>query len=335
MNSNNIRRSIFIMLTCFTVLLTFYYCIQKEVGTVFVKPRIKTTYLAPTTTTVRNCQRINQLKQVLIAINFNSPYYAWIPLLKRVYGPVFGKIVFCGTKIHDDVIKIEGRFGYQGYECLATAIRMFGGNYSGYIHSNDDVLFHWWNFKDYDLTKLLPGFKVNLSRSHEFKDSFKDGWMWWSYEKAEERCKSAFYAVLNFSRTQEGRRLNMKQYVERYFENTGNRKVCFHAWSDFFYVPREFAELYAALSRIYSKHFVFLEVAVPLIHMFFMNPTNHEYFNGIYLPKKIYSQISLKVPFYHPFKLSHDENRNFMENIVTSHGALVRLYCRKVLTSKK
>ena len=49
------------------------------------------------------CTRMaHNLNDILIAINYNWPAYASIPILKKSYGEVFGEVVFCGNDEHEE-----------------------------------------------------------------------------------------------------------------------------------------------------------------------------------------------------------------------------------------
>ena len=288
-----------------------------------------------------HCTELQNLKQVLVAINYNFPHYSSIPILKTMYETIFGKVVFCGNMEYDGVIKINERHGYVGYECVATAIRMFP-QFTGYFHINDDVIVNWWNYLQMDLSKIWIGSRINYNNGHVFGDHKLPDWHWWRTENAAGLCEVAFKKIVNLSNTKEGIQLDLPIYLKRYFSNTNNRKLCVHSWSDVFYIPKEFSKTYARLSQIYKDNNVFLEVAVPGILSFFLNKTNHINLNGIFLStvygysqkylsgEAFYEIYSFDSSFFHPFKLEgkmYIANYNFLKNVVIAHGENVKHYC--------
>lgn len=326
MSKNSLVLLAFVVITFFSFTLYMYLKESARVsGTLLhatpqhsrTKEREKERY----STTTQACQRLRSLKTVLLAINFNNPFYNNIKVLRDLFDPVFGKVVFCGNKRHDDVILINSPAGLYGYECVASVIRLYK-NYTGYIHSNDDVLFHWWTLKDFDLTKILLGdASLTLYGVNQLKSN--PNWYYYKTQPTAKRCNSSFSEVLKISKTERGKHLGLPMYINRYHANTNNTLVCNHCWSDFFYIPREYAEIYENLSRIQSRHSVFLEVAVSNIFLFLVNSTNNECLNGRYKN----NDLSLNVAFYHPFKLTKAVNSAYVRQLFIPHSELYMNYC--------
>ena len=76
---------------------------------------------------ITRCKNLQNLRNVILVVNYNTPHYASIPILKRYYSTLFADIVFCGENEHPEVIKIDERKGYLGYTCLATVIHLRPG----------------------------------------------------------------------------------------------------------------------------------------------------------------------------------------------------------------
>ena len=288
-----------------------------------------------------HCNELENLKNVLLAINFNFPHYSSIPILKEFYGPIFGKVVFCGSKEFNGVIKIKERRGYLGYECVATAIRMFP-NFIGYLYSNDDIILNWWNVIKLDTSKIWTGGEIQYTNPHVFDEVKLPAWSWWKAERTAYVCQVAFEKVVLLGSTKEGIRLKLPSYIQRYYINTGNRKLCIASRSDLFYIPKEYAETYARISQIYEENNVFLEAAVPGILIFLLNKTNQHNLNGMYFNditgyspayesgEAFYETYSFNLTFSHPFKFEGKmkaANWNFFKNVVMAYGKKVKRYC--------
>lgn len=289
----------------------------------------------------KHCIKYKQLKQILLAINYNFPHYSSMSLLRETYADIFGKIVFCGTTKHPDVIQIKGSKGYQGYECIATAIRQYP-NYGGYMHSNDDVVLNWWNLMKLDFKRIWFGSKLSLKQSHKFGENQLPPWHWWKTANAAHLCEVAFNETERISKTTVGTIYKLKERLNNYYSFTRNEKRCLHNLSDVFYIPSEYAKTYAFLSDIFSKHFVFLEAAVPTILAILQNGKNCINLNGEYFMIKygyikkyesgeaFFEVYSFDLTFIHPFKFDKGmkkANMNFYRNVFLYESNLVKRSC--------
>ena len=107
-----------------------------------------------------------------------------------------------------------------------------------------------------------------------FDELVLPAWGWWKAERTAYVCQVAFEKVVLLGSTKEGSRLKIPSYIQRYYVNTGNRKLCIASSSELFYIPKEYAETYEKISQIYEGNNVFLEAAVPGILIFLLNKTN-------------------------------------------------------------
>lgn len=287
------------------------------------------------------CSKLSNLRKVLLAINYNTPFYASIPILKQYYGDVFGKVIFCGGSENADVINFDEHRGYFGYDCLVRAIQRYPG-FDGYFYINDDVLVNWWNFLEFDTSKIWLGAPVHFQTGHEMGQPVKTGWHWWKTAHAAKLCEKAFEKVEQLSKTRDGVRLGIPKYINRYFRNTRNQRLCVHSWADVLYVPRYLSKPFARILQIFRENNVFLEVAVPTVLSFFLEPANSLNAHGVYMndlygysPKYLsgeafYETYSVHVTFQHPFKLGGPmkiANYNFLRNVVSVFGENVKYYC--------
>lgn len=293
-------------------------------------------------TTIRNCNFRRNLQRTVLAINFNSPFYEIIPLLKRFYNneaKLFGKVVFCGSKKFDGVLQVEENGGYQGYVCLSAAIKANPG-YDGYLYSNDDLLLNWWNLNG-DLSRVWTGSSYRNTRTHKIGQRHSKGdWHWWTDEtQTAVRCEKAFKRVLESVHNSSIKDSNIKQpknfgqYLARFYKNAGNQTTCIVGRSDFFHVPKMHVEAYVYLSRIYSEEKVFLEVAVPTILTFLANYDENVNLNGVYYVDTygytrsyqngvdFFKTYDFDIVFSHPFKLAKKTHfKRFFLDVVIPYG---------------
>ena len=246
-----------------------------------------------------HCNELENLKNVLLAVNFNFPHYSSIPTLKEFYGPVLGKVLFRGSKEFNGVIKIKEPRGYLGYECGATASRIFP-NFLGYLYSNDGIILNWWNVIQLDKSKIWTGGAIIYKYAHVFYELVLPACYWWKAERTAYVCLVAFEKVALLGSSKEGSRLKIPSYIQRYYVNTGNRKLCIATRSDLFCIPKEYAETYERISQIFENNNVFLEVAVPGILLFLLNKTNEYNLNRMYF-NDIFGHYLSGEAFYETF----------------------------------
>lgn len=277
---------------------------------------------------VKSCLSLMRLQGVLLAINFNFPHYSIIPLLKSYYAPIFGKVVFCGATESKQygVIEIKENKGFQGYLCIAMAMKLYPG-YDGYIHTNDDVLINWWNLQKLDSTKIWTGSIVNFEKGYVLGQPIPKGWHWWRTGNNAKLCENVIHEII----------INKHEIIDtnQYYKNMKNIPRCINGWSDFFYIPKHFAEMYAHLAELFGKKNIFLEVAVPTMLSFFLNETNFLNLEGMYLNglygysktylsgKAFYERYTVDLFILHPFKLDgamKKANINIFKNVIMSYG---------------
>lgn len=294
------------------------------------KPRIK---VSPVIKTLKLCNFRRNLKNVVLAVNFNFPVYDVIPLLRKFYGKdgeLFGKIVFCGDRKSnlDNIITVEENGGYQSYTCLAEAIKHYPG-YDGYIFSNDDVLLNWWNLND-DMKSIWSGAEKKPTNFHRPGERHKKhSWHWWSDStQTATRCEKAFNRVVSMKHNVTGKLL------ETFYRNTKNASiVCVAGRSDFVYIPKHLAANFLLLSKVYQQEKVFLEVAIPTILAFLDDFERHVYLKTMYYVDlygyskeylngaAFYATYSFDLAFSHPFKLAKSKvNQKFFHDTIIPFG---------------
>ena len=288
------------------------------------------------------CSKINNLQNVVLAINFNTPFYSNIALLKKFYDGIFAKIVFCGAADHREVVKVDVRGGFAGYVCAAKVIQLLPG-FSGYFYINDDVVLNWWNVIELDPSKIWTGVKFDYNEGHIHGEKVLPPWQHWRTHNTAHGCEVSFNQTIKICKSDEGKRLSLSNCEQTYYKNTNGRKICASEWSDVFYIPAQIAEAYARISDIYYSNWVFLEVAVPDALAFFLSPSNTHNLNGMYFStvyythrqkyhsgEAFYETYAFNISFSHPFKFGGNmkgANLNFFKNVLMQYGEDFKEWC--------
>lgn len=264
------------------------------------------------TTTWSNGKSNNMpFSSILLAINFNNPFYNNIPILNKYFGSIFEKVIYCGPERSRkyDIITIEGARTYFGYMCLAVGIQKFP-NYKGYLFVNDDMIVNWWNMIETPQDKIWYGKEIYNEAGAAMDKPAPCCWHWWTTARALEKCKAAFNSLQASSSQWNG-----KYFLDIYFENTKGAPLCLRAWSDFMYIPSRLSKVFSHLANEFYRNEVFLEVAVATILSMLDKKENIVNLDGVYLPD-LYGDVDFSdgnilsnvydttKSFYHPVKLS-------------------------------
>eukprot|EP00794_Sanderia_malayensis_P010798 gene10798-11952_t len=256
------------------------------------------------------------LGSVLLAINFNHPFYENIPVIVKFYQKVFQEYVLCGPEFDKtgryDIIKIpqaKNEYGYYGFQCLVEGIRRHNTGFSGYLYVNDDMIVNWWNFLPLDKSKIwFGGGKFNLANGGHVMGTPPSFW----FRRADcgNRCSQTFASMERSSR------FNDTGIIPTYFKNSNNRRVCFGALSDLFYIPARLAEKFQLVSQAFYDNLVFLEVSVPMSLILIDDISNMIFLDGLYLQVKYgwggwtkntdiaWKEYNYDVYFLHPYKFT-------------------------------
>ena len=265
----------------------------------------------------------NRFQNILLVVVFNFPLYDHIPILYKLYGKVFPNMIFCGTEDSSNftIIKSNIHKGYFSYACLATAMNNYA-NYTGYLMLNDDVLLNFWNLADLNIHKIWEGPKKPISVGEFHKP---DLWYWWKSRWGLKNCRKALNEtrkLLNVSETMLSQR--GKRYIRKLFinlqNNSHNESNCFGGRSDVVYIPRTYSPGFMLLSRIFRRHDVFVEIAIPTILRMLERSKNFLNISGIYLPGRVGTEPVTNsehlwrnydyenLHFIHPVKLHYGKN---------------------------
>ena len=281
---------------------------------------------------------------IVLALNFNYPYYSNLPILLRFFKPLFPNYIICGPEVDKGgnqivVIHQPGEYSSYGSQCVVEAIRRKPG-YAGYFYVSDDMIINWWNFFKLDKTKIWFPEPYKLGE-HKMSPVKTDS-IWWKRSECLERCSQVFLEMESDPTMLE---LNATKI---YLENLGGRRVCSNALSDILYIPGRLAKSYEIIAQKFYDHRVFLEVATPMSILMVNKRDNIVDIKGLYLqtwfgwgPWKMDSYrawhyFNYNTYFLHPYKLSNAKSSNeFEERIVIPSEKILEDKCLDVLDRGK
>lgn len=288
----------------------------------------------------RNCFR-DYFKDILLVIVYNHPLYDSIDKLRQFYEPVFPKIFFCGPKsineTRNNLTQLDINRGIFGYKCLAEAIRQnhMSGGFNGYFYINDDVILNYWNLiNTTDFDKNFIWSSNNQYGRVSLEEDVPKGWYWWVSPYGFNDCRNAVHEIAVLAQRYKMYRTLLKQNLDN-----GNGIAHAHnGRSDIVYVPRKLALPFQELAKIFNKHLVFLEIAVPTILRFLAPENEIKTLKGYYIPGDVrkgdprvidarYFWVTYlqnpKLWFIHPFKLHHRKDKNRELNLILMEHILI------------
>lgn len=278
-------------------------------------------------------------EDVLLAINFNHPFYDVIPLLKSYYKLVFPNLIICGpvadSRGQTDIVVISepNEYGYYGYQCLVEAIRRKPG-YAGYLYVNDDMIVNWWRLHSLDRSKIW--FRIDGFGSRDMDSVAED--FWWTRANCLERCRNAFQALSN---DETFKRMNA---VEIYMENVGQKRVCANGLSDIVYIPARLAKNFELIGQKFYDNRLFLEVATPMAVLMMEQKRDVVQLDGVYLQlkymnwgpwtgntRRAWKHYDYSLFFLHPYKFYGDNvaknSAEFVERVQKTSEKIIKQRC--------
>ena len=285
---------------------------------------------------------------ILLAINFNFPYYKQIPLLIEYYKPIFPNYMFCGPERHQhgthDVVKIDQikrEYGYYGTQCLVEAIRRNPG-FQGYLYINDDMIINWWNFVHLDPKNIW--FPFSREQFGKYKMGTKLS-AWWRRASCGKKCTD-LYATMEKNQT-----FADLGIFQIYQENVNNERVCVNSLSDIVYIPARHTKNFVMISQLFYDHRLFLEDALPMTLFFLEDLSNISIIKGIYLQRKYgygrwtfdtttaWNDYHYDYFFLHPYKFTGNNrkknSKEFKDRIEAVSKRILKERCLDVLVPRR
>lgn len=284
---------------------------------------------------------------VILAINFNHPFYQNVPVLIWYYQPLFSNYILCGPESNPDkkypivvINQPKEQYGYYGYQCLTEAVRRKPG-FSGYFYVNDDMIINWWNFYKLDRTKIwFP----NIQKTGQHKmDTGKIETFWWNRADCLKLCSKAFKEM-------EADPL-FTDAVKLYLENVGNERACSNGLSDAFYIPGRLAKKYAEIAQRFYDNRVFLEVSTPMTLLMLDRRAEIIDTPGLYIQMKYgwgqwtsdstraWLEYNYETYFLHPYKFTgNNRTKNtgeFEERVLKPSQTILKDRCLDVVRNGK
>ena len=174
-----------------------------------------------------------KFKNILLIINFNSPYYDNVGFLQELYGQFFSKIIFYGDKgSHPEVTSFNTEKGFFLAPVITDALVRYP-DFDGYIFLQDDCILNVWNCLSLDVNKLwLPQATLN---AHNWK--FK--WYQWTNMVNPDPNSGMLKVAWGYAAMKEGWDQLLKQEMNNLNQNAGENNVP-GAQCDMFYIPKKF-----------------------------------------------------------------------------------------------
>ena len=278
---------------------------------------------------------------ILLAINFNHPFYHNIPMLTRYFEPVFPNYLFCGPEVDKEkenpIVVIphpKEEYSYFGFMCLVEAIRRKPG-FSGYFYVNDDVVINWFHFHKLDRSKIwFP--EPHRMEEHNMLPT-KINSQWWKIASCLEKCSNTFAEVESDPKILE------MNATKIYLENVGNKRICSGSFSELVYMPARLAKRYEIIAQKFYDHRVLSDVTIPMSILMLDKIGNMVDIKGMFLEaikgqgswklnvEHVDSHFTFKTFFLHPFKLTGGNQKknlqDFEERIVIQSENALKSKC--------
>lgn len=245
---------------------------------------------------------------VLLIINFNHPYYDNIDFLKQIYAPYFKNIVFYGENPHPGVNVISHFQGWYVHRALSDAMKRWP-NYKGYICCQDDCFMNFWNYPRLDKNKIW----LHQYWTASLNMPTHPTWPWWNYP-----CGHAA-AIKAYTKLSPDAIVNLEA-------NCGPQTFAY-SWADFFYIPNKYRNKFIQISKCFNNPDVFLEISIPTIIMCLEKFDRIEHLNAFWggsINSINLNTYQTSFDWIHPIKLSDQNNRQFIQNLMINISTLYK-----------
>ncbi len=282
--------------------------------------------------TIHKCYK-NHYEDILLVIVYHFDGYDSIPQLDSLYRDAFPNIAYCGPKESENFkidIVLKNRGGLTAYHCLGRAVRYYPG-FKGYLYINDDMIVNWWNFGDFDTTKIWQSALIEnghpLRRSGKPDIDYKTKWVWYNSSYGIEQCNQTLYEIKELK----PRDWAPEMLLENLLYNGNGQTYCSKGWSDVFYIPSIYATAFADMSEIFYRNKVFLEIAVTTMLRLLDKEENTVKLTGHYLPDlgksdgmAFWTHYRTDIKFMHPLKFHNKKtskmNKALLKNWVVNYS---------------
>jgi hypothetical protein len=262
-----------------------------------------------------------KFKDLLLVINFNSPYYQNIQFLKELYSPIFKNIVFYGEKPNPEVFDVYTCNGFFLTNVLQDVLTRFP-KFKGYLVLQDDCVLNFWNCLSLDQNKIwFPtkfiwngGTGINAVKINT--GEYVSGFVWdgWNHSYDGWNWNRTVVNDLTILKVMQEAYLNLaideKAILEK---NIGSNNVAAQI-CDFFYFPSRFNEAILRLCQVFK--IVEHEAAIPTI---FCSLDLIKNFENLDIHALVFPVTDKNYPkslhWAHPVKFSNLNNRAVVTTI--------------------
>ena len=221
------------------------------------------------------CQQ-DRFEDLLLVIAFVELLYDTIPYLEKLYTYYFPNIVYCGPagspeKREYNIISVDMLHGVTAYECVGTAIRSHPG-FKGYLFMRNDLFLNYRSIANLSRSRIWES-PEQLGSQAMFEQP-RESWIWWYTPWGLKACEQAYKEIIYLNDAYKRAIIDTKEQESSWdVENSMNAllwngrgvNMCYHSFSNLFYIPTEHASAFEKLSVIFQKHQVYMEIAVPTI----------------------------------------------------------------------
>lgn len=253
----------------------------------------------------------NKFKNVLLIINFNHPYYKNIDFLKELYAPYFNRIVFYGTKPHQEVTCFETNEGRYISEVLYDALEKNPG-YDGYLFLEDDCILNMWNCFQLDISKIWILTVYNPDANGRGYIAHGRGYTWANL--ALETFEHSWAWPSNMAATKNAFSQLLPRDIKNVTNNIG-KDIAIGTSADMCYFPGKYRDDVMRMCPIFKE--VFIEIAMPNMLACLDDRTRWETVSVMWgiTDNQLRTKWPLEYTCVHPVKLSSTANRDLTKNI--------------------
>ena len=241
--------------------------------------------------------------RLLLIVNFNSEFFENIPVIEKLYGEFFTKIVYYSDVEHSDLGVHGVPFNHGVFQQIAVADAMHRyPDYDGYLWIGDDVfLNHALLFNKMNFSKVwIDG--ADKAYLCLFADASLYGPGHWSKEMGKAATAKAYDCLPNVYRDRFPGRLNCHHCATNNAADVG-------------YIPQRYRKQFMELAYVF-RHVLF-EIAIPTFVRVMTDEADDvmTFQHSVYVWEDPWNKSAIvrqhwntNVEFMHPVKFSDPEN---------------------------
>ncbi|KAI9236926.1 MAG: hypothetical protein BYD32DRAFT_462048 [Podila humilis] len=206
---------------------------------------------------------LDAFKNILLVVNFNTPYYSVLDSFFEIYRPYFPNIAVYGPEVPDSltgvVQNISHNSGQVSYKTLLQVMEDYP-DYKGYLYTNDDAILNVYQLATFPQDKIWKQIPVHVKDLRDRSKPERFPWRWHMPEVGHMWDDPA-----SFTEEQRAR-------IERFTGIKGPTDI--RSYMDAVYIPRRISEELMGLYRHFLKYDVYFELGTGLA-MVAVEPTEN------------------------------------------------------------